>query len=77
MDESLRDKVGAPAWRCYQELLRFVDLNGVAPSYAELRGILGCSVSTVSRYLDTLQQHGLISRRARRARSIVIKVVAA
>jgi DNA-binding MarR family transcriptional regulator len=70
-----RDGVKPRAWRLYQELIRFVDLHGYVPSYAELGSALGCSTSTVSRYLDQLQEAGLIERRSRRARSIVIKLV--
>jgi Fic family protein len=66
--------VSARARRCYQELIRFVDLHGYVPSYAELSEALGCSTSTVSRYLDQLQEAGLIERRSRQARSIVIRL---
>jgi DNA-binding IclR family transcriptional regulator len=62
--------------RCYRELLRYVDQHGYVPSYAELGEALGCSASTVGRYLAALQKAGLVSRRSRRARSIVIKQVA-
>ena len=68
------DGVSARVWRCYKELVRFVDLHGYVPSYAELSGLCNCSISTVSRYLDQLQAAGLIERRSRQARSIVIQV---
>jgi hypothetical protein len=67
-------RVSPRAWRCYQELIRYVDQHGFVPSYAELGSALGCSTSTVSRYLDQLQAAGLIERKAKRARSIVIKI---
>ena len=67
-------KPGKRALRCYEELIRFLDAHGFVPSYAELSERLGCSPSTVGRYLDQLQVAGLIVRKSRRARSIVIKV---
>ena len=69
------DSVGARAYRCYKELISFVDVHGFVPSYAELGERLGCAPSTVGRYLEELEEAGLVQRPGRRARSIIIKVV--
>lgn len=72
---SVAERVGERAYRCYRELISFVDQYGIPPSYAELGARLGRAPSTVGRYLDKLEAEGLIERRGRRARSIVVKVV--
>jgi DeoR/GlpR family transcriptional regulator of sugar metabolism len=74
MGEGVNTRISLRAWRCYKELVRFVDLHGYIPSYVELSRACGCSRSTVRRYLDQLQEAGLIERKTRQARSIVIKV---
>jgi DNA-binding MarR family transcriptional regulator len=72
--EAIAEQLGERSYRVYRELIRFVDLNGYVPSYAELGGAVGCAPSTVGRHLDKLQTAGLIQRRDGRARAIVIKV---
>ena len=73
--ESVAERVGERAWRCYQELIAFVDQHGYVPSYAELGERIGRVPSTVGRYLDKLEAEGLVQRNGRKARSIIIKVV--
>ena len=74
MTGSVAERVGKRAYRCYQELVSFVEVHGYVPSYAELGQRLRVAPSTVGRYLDELEAYGLIERHGRRARSIVIKV---
>ena len=74
MEQSLAEKLGDRVYRCYQELISFVEVHGYVPSYAELGQRLGVAPSTVGRYLDTLERRGLIERNGRRPRSVVIKV---
>ena len=71
---SLAEKLGERVYRCYQELISFVEVHGYVPSYAELGERLGVAPSTVGRYLDKLERRGLIERNGRRPRSVVIKV---
>jgi len=66
--------ISVKAWRCYAELVFYVDRYGYAPSLAELGRLMGRSASTVSRYLDELVAEGLIERKQRSARAIVIKL---
>jgi DNA-binding MarR family transcriptional regulator len=74
MPESVCERVGERAYRCYRELISFVEVHGYVPSYAELGQRLGRAPSTVGRYLDALEEEGLIERVGRQARSLVIKV---
>jgi DNA-binding MarR family transcriptional regulator len=74
MPDSVSGRVGERAYRCYQELISFVEVHGYVPSYEELGQRLGKAPSTVGRYLDKLEAEGLIKRAGRQARSIVIKV---
>ena len=74
MTQSVAERVGHKAYRCYQELISFVEVHGYVPSYAELGQRLRVAPSTVGRYLDELEREGLIERNGRRARSVVIKV---
>jgi DNA-binding MarR family transcriptional regulator len=73
MSDSVAGRVGAQAYRCYRELISFVEVHGYVPSYAELGHRLGCAPSTVGRYLDKLEGQGLIKRVGRQARSVIIK----
>ena len=66
--------MGERPYRCYLELISFVEVHGFVPSYAELGERMGRSPSTIGRYLDALESVGVIERRGRRARSIIIKV---
>jgi DNA-binding MarR family transcriptional regulator len=74
VSESVAERVGERPWRCYCELKSFVEAHGFVPSYAELGQRIGRAPSTVGRYLDALEAEGLIERRGRKARSIIIKV---
>ena len=76
VEQSLAVRVGERPYRCYQELIKFVDLHGYVPSYVELGGRLGVAPATVGRYLQRLEQAGVIERCKGRARSIVIKLAA-
>ena len=66
--------ISVKAQRCYNELILYVDLHGYAPSLAELGRLVGRAPSTVSRYLEELEAFGLIERKQRSARAIVIKL---
>ena len=74
MEQSVAEKLGENAYRCYRELISFVEVHGYVPSYAELGERLRVAPSTVGRYLDALERAGLVERNGRRARSLVIKV---
>ena len=74
MSDSVAERVGERAYRCYRELISFVEVHGYVPSYVELGQRLGRAPSTVGRYLDRLEAEGLIERAGRQARSIVIRV---
>ena len=67
-------KVGEKAYRCYRELINFIDHFGYVPSYKELGERLGVAPSTVGRYLRKLEAEGLVQRAGRRARSLIVKV---
>jgi DNA-binding MarR family transcriptional regulator len=74
MEQSVAERVGERAYRCYRELISFVEVHGYVPSYAELGERLKVAPSTVGRYLDALEREGLVQRHGRQARSVVIKV---
>lgn len=72
--EGLALDVGPKAYRCYRELINFIDHFGYVPSYKELSERLGCAPSTVGRYLRKLEAEGVVQRAGRRARSLIVKV---
>jgi len=74
MTESAAVQAGDRAYRCYRELISFVEVHGYVPSLAELGLRVGRAPSTVARYLDRLEEVGLVERKGRRARGIIIKV---
>jgi DNA-binding MarR family transcriptional regulator len=74
MTDSVAERVGERAYRCYRELISFVEVRGYVPSYSELGERLGVAPSTVGRYLDALEAEGLVERVGRQARSLIIKV---
>ena len=73
-EQSSASRVGERAYRCYQELIAFIDEHGYVPSYEELGERIGRAPSTVSRYLARLEAEGLVTRVGRRARSVVVKL---
>lgn len=59
--------------RMYQEIARFIDAHGYAPSFRDLARACGyASVNTVKHHLEMMRAKGFIDYQDRIARSIVL-----
>ena len=73
-NQELAASLGKRTNRVYQELINYVEVHGLVPSYQELGQRVGCSASTIMRHLQKLERADLIERKHGRSRSIIIKV---